>query len=64
MAKKKNNNSTPNANQKIKCDVTTCIHNNCDHHCCDLKEIKVSSMGSNVENANCKDETVCDSFEE
>lgn len=48
-------------NQKIKCDVESCKHNNCDEMVCELSEIKV---GCGCKCPNCKDDTVCDSFEE
>ena len=47
--------------QKIKCSVDTCKFNDCDNKICQLQEIKV---GCGCENPNCKDDTVCNSFEE
>ena len=41
-------------NQKIKC-------NDCEKEMCQLSEIKV---GCGCSDPNCKDDTVCDSFEE
>lgn len=47
-------------NQKIKCEVDSCKYNDSCKNC-SLDEIKVSC---NCGNPNCKDETICDSFEE
>ena len=48
-------------NQKIKCNVEACKHNDCDNKECQLNEIKVVCSCCNP---NCKDETICDNFEE
>jgi hypothetical protein len=48
-------------NQKIKCDVDSCKHNDCREKMCQLHEVKV---GCGCKVPNCKDDTVCDSFEE
>jgi len=50
-------------NQKIKCNVDTCKHNNTNEKECKLPEIKVGSC-SKCDNPNCKEDTICDSFEE
>lgn len=52
-----------NKSQKIKCDVDSCKHNDCGENVCRLTEIKVG-CSCNCSNPNCKDETICDSFEE
>lgn len=46
----------------IKCNVATCIHNDCNNACCSLDEIKISCT---CDNDCCKEtgETVCESFE-
>lgn len=46
-------------NQKIKCDVDSCKYNDCSEKRCQLNEIKISCDYR----ADCKDETICDSFE-
>lgn len=48
-------------NTKIKCDVESCEHNNCDEGYCELDEIKV---GCTCDNDECEatEETVCESF--
>ncbi len=53
--------SNEKKNSSIKCDVTSCIHNNCDVNYCKLNEIKVSCncCGDDVNN---KDETICNSY--
>ena len=48
-------------NQKIKCNVETCKHNDCEQELCQLSEIKV---GCGCDDTNCKDDTICVSFEE
>ena len=48
--------------QKIKCDVEACKHNDCDSGCCDLVEIKVS-CSCNPKDAEEKDATICENFE-
>lgn len=50
------------SNSKIKCDVTTCLHNDCKANCCKLEEIKVSCCCCGDEVSD-KDETVCNSYE-
>ncbi len=50
-------------NQKIKCDVHSCKHNNQDDNLCDLEEIKVSCTCDN-DDCDCSNDTVCYSFEE
>ncbi len=45
----------------IKCDVTSCKHNNDNDGCCELEEIKISCTCNN----NCcqiKEETICQNF--
>ncbi len=49
-------------NKKIKCDVESCKHNDCECKNCTLDEIKVSAQGDKKE--ACKKETICDSYEE
>ena len=48
-------------NQKIKCSVESCKHNSHNNNVCQLSEIKV---GCGCCHPNCKEDTVCDSFEE
>ena len=48
--------------QNIKCNVDSCRYNDCDHNSCNLNEIKVGCCSCH--NANCKDDTACNSFEE
>lgn len=48
-------------NQKIECSVDSCKHNDCDNKICQLDSIKVGSCN---DSACCKDDTVCDSFED
>lgn len=55
MAKKKDN-------KHIKCNVESCIHNDCDCNYCELDEIQVTCSCDN--DKACKQETICDSFEE
>ena len=50
-------------NQKIKCSVASCKFNNLDYKECQLSVIKVG-CGCNCGDPNCKDDTICDSFEE
>ena len=46
--------------QKIGCAVDACKYNDESSNCCTLKEIKVScDCGC----ADCKDDTICSSFE-
>ncbi len=47
---------------KIKCNVDSCQHNNCEEGICDLETISVSCTCNNDECCDCK-ETVCESFE-
>lgn len=47
--------------QKIKCDVSTCVHNNCDDECCKLNEIKVS-CNCHKDDVEKKDETICNNY--
>ena len=47
-------------NQKIRCDVDNCKHNDCHEKMCQLREVKV---GCGCKKTNCKEDTVCDSFE-
>lgn len=54
MKKKKDNKS-------IKCNVESCIHNDCDNEYCKLEEIQVTCSCDN--NKADKQETICDSFE-
>lgn len=56
MSKKEKNVKT-----NIKCDVNSCLHNNCDDNCCTLDEIKVS-CDCNSDSATKKKETACESF--
>ncbi len=56
MSKKKEQTNT-----KIKCDVSTCVHNDCNVNCCKLEEIKVSCNCCGDEVSN-KDETICNSY--
>lgn len=49
-------------NQKIHCDVNSCIHNDTNKCCCELDEIKVSCNCSE-DNVTEKKETICESFE-
>ena len=44
--------------QKIMCDVDTCMH---DNQICLLSAIKVCGC---CDDASCKGDTICDSFEE
>lgn len=46
--------------QKILCDVDSCKYNDCDEQMCLLSVIKVCCC----EDASCKSDTICDSFEE
>lgn len=51
-------------NQKIKCDVESCKHQNTEEQVCELEEIKVSSCrGCNDDEVIENEETVCDSFD-
>lgn len=50
-------------NQKIKCTVINCIHNNDTEYLCTLKEIDVSCT-CNKERCIDKKETICNSFDE
>lgn len=56
----KKENSKKN-NYKIKCDVESCVHNNCKDNCCKLEEIKVSCSCCGDE-VSSRDETICSSF--
>lgn len=49
------------SNPKIKCDVLTCLYNDCSDNCCKLEEIRVSCSCCNDE-VNNKDETICNSY--
>lgn len=51
------------SNDKIKCDVNSCTHNNTDDKCCELESIKISCTCDVNECHDCK-ETICESFEE
>lgn len=51
-----------NFNSKIKCDVLTCLYNDCKSNHCKLDEIRVSCSCCNDDVEN-KDETVCNSYE-
>ncbi len=49
------------ANKKIKCDVTSCKHCDCDKKCCELDKIKICNCTDyDAMDADC---TMCDSFE-
>lgn len=50
-------------NQKIKCSVESCKYNDFDENECQLSVIKVG-CGCSCDEPNCKDDTICDSFEE
>lgn len=50
-----------NDKNAVKCDVTSCCHNDCNCGC-NLKDVKISCT-CDKQNA-CKSETICDSFEE
>ena len=47
--------------QKIKCNVESCKHNDCDSKMCLLDEIKVGTCNGCT---CCKDDTICNSFED
>ena len=47
--------------QSIKCNVDTCKHNDCKSKMCQLDVIKIGSCNGCT---NCKDDTICDSFED
>ena len=47
--------------QKIKCNVTDCMHNCIDDSTCRLESIKVGIM-SDKPKANCEDGTCCTSY--
>ncbi len=49
-------------NERIKCNVESCDHNNKKDNCCELDEIEVSCTCKNDECCDC-DETICSSFE-
>ncbi len=49
-------------NEHIKCDVESCVHNDCEENYCCLDEIKVS-CNCPKDDAKEKKETVCESFE-
>jgi len=49
-----------NNNQKIGCTVDSCKYNNHEVKECTLEKIKV---GCNSESADCKDDTICDSYD-
>ena len=46
--------------QQINCNVDTCKYNDCSDNKCNLSEIKIGCSCS----AHCKDDTICDSYEE
>ncbi len=47
-------------NQKINCDISTCVNNNVQDCMCNLECIKVCSQGNfEVEN---KEQTICQSY--
>ena len=50
--------------QRIKCDVSSCVHQNDEEKECELDEIKVSS-GNDVNDDEVieNEETICDSFD-
>lgn len=48
-------------NKNIKCNVESCKHNNLDEKECKLPEIKI---GCDCDDVHCKEDTICDSFEE
>ena len=48
-------------NQNIKCNVTSCCHNNQNDKKCDLSEIYVSCT-CNKDDCTCSKETICESF--
>jgi len=52
-----------NSNQRIKCNVINCIHNNDIEYLCTLNEIDVSCT-CNKEKCKDKLETICNSFDE
>ena len=49
-------------NQKIKCNVVSCKHQESDKNECKLDEIKVDSICDN-DDCNCCTDTICDSFD-
>lgn len=49
--------------QTIKCDVSSCKHNDDSEYLCTLKQIDVSCT-CNQNNCSNKTETICNSFEE
>lgn len=49
-------------NYSIKCDVTSCVHNNCDANYCKLDEIEVSCNCCDSEVSD-KEDTICNSYE-
>ena len=49
--------------QNIKCNVESCRHNDCSEKECKLPEIKIGSTCKD-NSANCKEDTICDNFEE
>ena len=53
------NNNQNNANQSIKCSVTSCAYHCCDKDYCTLIEIKVGCCDPTVA---CCDQTQCASF--
>lgn len=50
-----------NSKNNIKCDVETCIYNNCKENCCNLDSIKVSCNCCGDE-VSSKDETICNNY--
>lgn len=50
------------SNSNIKCDVTSCDHNNCKDGTCCLEQVEISCSCNNDECADCG-ETICQSFE-
>lgn len=50
-------------NNKIKCNVNSCEHNNTDNKHCELENISISCICNENECHDCN-ETICESFEE
>ncbi len=48
-------------NNKIKCNVNSCNHNNNVNNYCELDSIEISCTCDN-NNCNCYEKTVCNSF--
>lgn len=51
-----------NKNQKIKCNVNSCMYNNETSQMCELEEILVSYCPG-CGNGKAKDESMCDSYQ-